>query len=371
MHIVEILNAYPGETFIGQHATAIASMNKVNLTLGYVQTNKVGELKNTWRGGSNSVALLNANRTSLVNKTWAKLRYLNHPLSYRKFFEKQVQSFKPDIVHFQFASLATRYYQWMNSMGIPYTFSVRGADVQTEPITGGAEYIAKLREAVVGARAVHAVTDDLRNILFKYCGANTKTHVIRTCIDKSWADIKRNPKPGQLLSVGRLHWRKGYPDLIVACKHVKDKGIQFNLKIIGGGADEQRLRYMIRDLNLQENITIEGAKDHAYIKEKFEEAYGYVLSSLYEGFPNVLAEAMLARVPIVTTTLPGVSEILNDSMAFMADVGNPEVLAAGIESLLRSQKDEIKEKTETAYKVAVEEFMPEIHAEKFYKFWNY
>lgn len=370
MNVLEMLNAYPGETFIGEHVKAIGENGKVRLTLGYIQTGKVGKLSNAWPGVTESIALLNPNRASRWDKVKVKARYFNHPSSYQNFFEKQIQQCNPDIVHFQFASLAVKYHKRLSQLQIPFTFSVRGSDVQTDTLVGGNVYVKELGETVREAKAIHAVTDDLKEVLFKFCGTNTKTTVIRTCVSKAWADVERKPRAGQLISVGRLHWRKGYADLLLACRLLKEKGLSFNLKIIGSGPEEQKLRFMIRDLALQEYITMVNGKDHTFIRKELESAQGYVLSSLYEGFPNVLAEAMLARVPIVTTALPGVREVIDEDMAFLADTGSPESLSRAMEALLTSSREVLAGKIGKAYSKAVEEFMPENHAEKFNSFWR-
>lgn len=371
MKVVEVLNALPGESFIHQHAKAVLRHTNISLSWAFCQTDYVGKLSPPFTGLTECIGLINPNRVSRFQKITAKIRYFNSPDSYTKTFEHQLRQLKPDLIHFHFASLAVRHIKLMSRMQIPFTFSVRGSDVQIDPIVYGESYIKQLTETSSLAAGIHTVTDDLRNTLFQYSGRNEKTSVIRTCIDESWTSISRKPQRSLLISVGRLNSRKGFPDLLLACKILKEYRVDFKLIIIGEGPERALLEFMIKDLKLESQVTLAGNKTHNELRHYFAEAHAFVLSSLAEGFPNVLAEAMLAKVPIVSTNLKGVVEIVTDGVTGeLAESGNPESLAKAIIRVLELSSDSLVNRSVAAFRVAGNEFGFGKHAEAFKEFWS-
>ena len=100
-----------------------------------------------------------------------------------------------------------------------------------------------------------------------------------------------------ILSVGRLVNQKGYNHLIKAYSLVAQEIKGTELLIIGHGSKEEELKKLIRDLNLQDNVTLLGGQDNPYKFMKHSSLY--VLSSLTEGFPNAMVEAMCVGMPIL------------------------------------------------------------------------
>jgi glycosyltransferase involved in cell wall biosynthesis len=372
MRVLEILNAFPGETFLQQHAQAVMKHTSIELSWAFCQTNHIGAYAQAPVPGlKNCIALINPNRISRSKKILNKIRYLNHPDSYSKQLRAQVKELNPDIVHFQFASLAVRHVKVVQQLQIPFTFSIRGSDVQIDPIQYGDSYIQQLKQVVHHATAIHAVTTDLQQTLFAYCGENQKTQVIRTCVAPEWKALPRTPQTNEWVAIGRLNWRKGFSDLLLACKILKTDGIKFHLAIIGEGPQRPQLEFMIRDLNLTDTVTLVGQKGHAEISTHLSNASLFILSSIQEGFPNVLAEAMLASVPIVSTALPGVCEVVEAGIAGeLAAVGNPESLAHAIRQTLLLDSPALKTRVVNAQQVATSVFNPQLHAQAFDKFWS-
>ncbi len=370
MRVVEILNAYPGEAFIRQHANALVGHTDINLVWAYCQTDRTGTVPKAVAGLNDSIALFNSNRASALQKFLVRLRYLNCVNSYEKMMEQQLRALNPDVIHFHFASLAVRHLWLTERLHIPFTFSVRGTDVQTDPVVYGDKYISQLAQVADKAVAIHAVTEDLKFTLNRYCGNQKKTVVIRTCIHESWTSVKRTPVRNLFLAVGRLHWRKGFPDLLLACRTLVESCRDFKLVIIGEGPQREMLEYMIRDLNLSAHVELAGNKNHGEIQRYFSTAYAFVLSSVEEGFPNVLGEAMLARVPIVSTNLPGVTEVVEaGSSGELAEVGNPESLATAMLRTIQSDPGVLTIRSEHAFAQAVELFSVRHHAITFSEFW--
>ena len=136
-----------------------------------------------------------------------------------------------------------------------------------------------------------------------------------------------------LLAAGRLTKQKGFSHLIQAFHKVrKDRAAR--LLILGEGEERATLQGLINELELNDDVTLLGFKPNpiAYMKK----ATVFVLSSNWEGFGNVLVEAMACGTPVISTDCPsGPSEILEDGKwGRLVAAGNVDALACAIKETL-------------------------------------
>lgn len=138
-----------------------------------------------------------------------------------------------------------------------------------------------------------------------------------------------------ILSAGRLVPQKDFPTLIHAFAHVR-KIIRARLMILGEGRERVRLEQLISQLGLSEDVSLEGFKSNPYAYMK--RASVFVLSSAWEGFGNVLVEAMATGTPVVATDCrSGPSEILDGGRyGRLVEVGNARQLASAILATLEA-----------------------------------
>ncbi len=111
-------------------------------------------------------------------------------------------------------------------------------------------------------------------------------------------------KPGEppvILSVGRLTPAKDFPTLIRAFAHVRGER-PARLIILGDGEERPKLESLVRELGLQDDVSMPGFVDNPY--PYMARSAVFVLSSLWEGLPTVLIEAMAVRTPVVSTDCP-------------------------------------------------------------------
>ena len=133
----------------------------------------------------------------------------------------------------------------------------------------------------------------------------------------------------RFLTVGRftpLH--KGIDLLIEAFRLFSQENQDWNLDIVGEGAEESSFRKLISHYKLEDRITIHPFTNN--IQEYYANAQIYVLSSRWEGMPLVLVEAMAHGLPIVTSDLPVSKEIMGDFGMYFEN-GNIEELAQKLE----------------------------------------
>ena len=138
-----------------------------------------------------------------------------------------------------------------------------------------------------------------------------------------------------LLAVGRLSHQKGFDTLIEILKELDNK---YCLSILGLGPDEEKLKSMIKELNLESKVKLLGFKDNPYIYMK--QADIFVLSSRFEGFPNVVLEANACQTPVVAFDCPGGTEeiIINGENGYLAKCQNKKDFISKIDSIDLNKK---------------------------------
>lgn len=128
----------------------------------------------------------------------------------------------------------------------------------------------------------------------------------------------------RLLAVGRLSKEKGFDLLIEALALCKRPALQ--LTILGEGPLRREMEQLARDRGVGGQILFAGFQSNPY--PYFRHADALVLSSRYEGFPNVVLEALACGVPVVSTPVPGATEIIGGVVGCaIADAISAESLA--------------------------------------------
>ncbi len=169
----------------------------------------------------------------------------------------------------------------------------------------------------------------------------------------------------KILNIGRLTEQKDQITLIKSLKILKDKNVNFRCCIIGRGLYEKKLLNEISILNLKKNIKLVGYKDKA---EKFiHQSNIFVLSSKFEGLPNVLIEAQKYEIPIISSDCPtGPKEILlNGKLGDLFPVNNYSILAKKLIEFYKNKKP-LKNKSKKAKKY-LKRFDPIINSRKYLK----
>lgn len=134
--------------------------------------------------------------------------------------------------------------------------------------------------------------------------------------------------------VGRLSWKKGYEFALAAAVTLKERipGVRFD--IVGDGEQRRELEESAQRLGLADTVRFLGQRrDVPELMRTFD---CYVLSSVIEGMPNALLEAMALGRPVVTTSAGGSAEVVCDGESgLVVPPGNPDALANAVERVLR------------------------------------
>jgi glycosyltransferase involved in cell wall biosynthesis len=153
----------------------------------------------------------------------------------------------------------------------------------------------------------------------------------KASVDHSW--IASNVCP-VFLAVGRLETQKDYPTLLRAFATVKSK-MDARLVILGEGRLRNELLQFAQELGISNDVSFPGFADNPYAY--MAKASAYVLSSAWEGFANVLVEALACQTQVISTDCPsGPSEILeNGRFGRLVPVGDYQALASAMMEALQ------------------------------------
>jgi glycosyltransferase involved in cell wall biosynthesis len=141
--------------------------------------------------------------------------------------------------------------------------------------------------------------------------------------------------------VGRLVAKKGFDQLVEACALLVQRGARFRCAIVGEDGDAgAALRARIVDRGLGAHVQLHSAVSQDRLREIYQGAHLFALPCRVtadgdrDGFPNVLAEAMAMGVPVVTTPISGIPEMIDDGVHGLLVDGGAASIADAIERLL-------------------------------------
>lgn len=143
-----------------------------------------------------------------------------------------------------------------------------------------------------------------------------------------------------LISVGRITPQKNILNYLKALRVIVDKGFAFKAIWYGNTDDEQyysSCKLLIDELNLHGYFEFRAATKQ--IKEEYQKADVFCLPSIYEGFPNVLCEAMSCGLPVLCSNVCDNSQIAEqDKSGFLFDPNRVDEIAVAIERMLNSSE---------------------------------
>ncbi len=248
---------------------------------------------------------------------------------------------KPDILHAHFAT-APAAAAWAASRltGIPYGFSAHAYDLFKEPIDR--EF---LTQKCADAAFVRCISDYNRRYLMQTTGVDeTKFHVIHCGIDTRRFAVdgkgpEGHPRKKTIVTMGNLVEQKGIRHLVEALSDPTLKRNGYRAVIVGDGPLREELTAQALSLGVEAQFT--GVVDNSEIMRFYREADLFVLPSVIcpdghrDGIPVVLMEAMACGVPVISTRLSGIPELVEDGVSgILVPEKDPRSLSGAIGTLL-------------------------------------
>ena len=144
-----------------------------------------------------------------------------------------------------------------------------------------------------------------------------------------------------ILSASRLVEKKGFPDLLRACQQLQQAGLHFRCVIYGDWPLRNELNDLVNQLGLSHVVTLPGACTQQELHQMIPQATIFALTPFVtedgdrDGVPTVLVEAMACGVPVVSTTVAGISELVIDNHnGLLAAPHDVTAIAAALATLL-------------------------------------
>ena len=244
-----------------------------------------------------------------------------------------------DLLHTHFAWLSGAA-AWVCSrlLGLPFTVTTHAHDIYISNdllplVVNEASHVVTISD--YNRRHLESIVEHAaKDISVIHCGVNLPLFRQRLAAETG----RPTNQPIRILSVGSLKAKKGHPHLIDACQLLQRRGVEFTCSIIGGGPAESALHSQIHNAGLQKRVQLLGARPHpdcrCHQHDLFVLASEVAPSGDMDGIPVVLMEAGAAGLPLVSTPVSGIPELVRHGQTgWLVAPGDAVELADAIATL--------------------------------------
>jgi glycosyltransferase involved in cell wall biosynthesis len=284
-------------------------------------------------------------RSSIFVQMWATLReMITHPLRVSKVcfwlitllvhgpvefakalyevttvchFASRCRQFGVEHIHVHFASRSLSLGLMLGILtNLPVSCTVHAFDIFTRSR-------GSLRPRLVKCKFIAAISRFNIEYLRNTCGESVAElcHVVHCGIDvEKFRSISHRPKPGKMICACRLTPKKGLNLAIRACAKLRDNNVGFLFEIVGDGPERRHLEELIKQLHLKDNVKLLGPKPNDKLTRLFSEARVFLMPCVkmpdgdMDGIPVAMMEAMACQVPVVSTIISGIPELVEDGV---------------------------------------------------------
>ncbi len=218
-----------------------------------------------------------------------------------------------------------------------YSFTAHAADIYTG--------VTLVRKKINNASFMVTVSKyNKQHLLTTYPGINAdKIHILHPWVDVSHFksnSLRPASESFHILSVGRLVEKKGHLDLVDAIRILRDRGVNAECQIVGDGPLLPILKERIAALDLQDHTHLLGGVPQQDVMRLLQEwANVFALACVIsengdrDGIPVSLAEAMAMKIPVVSTDIVGIRELVQPGSGLLVPSHNPAALAQALQTL--------------------------------------
>lgn len=224
--------------------------------------------------------------------------------------------------------------------GIPYSLTTRARDIYPpDGLLGDKIRHARFTRCTVAANLPY---------LSRLSGLEIhRFDVIREAPD--WESCPEAPvamtPPCRILGLGRFVGKKGFEDLIRACGLLRDRNVPFRLTLAGSGRLDRTLRQLTRGLGLEDHVHFTGFVPHQETHRLFLETDILAAPCCIDangdrdGLPTVVLEALMYRLPVITTAVAGIGELVEDgNTGLIVPEHDPTAIAEAIMRLVADRE---------------------------------
>lgn len=251
-------------------------------------------------------------------------------------------------LHAHFAHGATTM-TWFAAMicAKPFSFTGHAKDIYRESLNPAGLLARKLRAAEFAFTCTGANVEHLRAV-----EPEATIHLVYHGLNAEFSELlmqappRTTPPRTRIVSVGRYVSKKGFDVLLDAVADVRDRGHDVEVVLIGESGDqESTIRDRVDDLGLGGVVEMRGPASQSELLSEYRRSSLFVLACRIDddgdrdGIPNVLVEAMAAGLPVVSTAVSGIPELVRSGVnGLLVAPESPHALA---DAILRVAKDEV------------------------------
>lgn len=276
--------------------------------------------------------------TGRVPRPADRLKVLLH-FAYACMLAGHLKKSSIEHIHTHFAHVPTTIAMYAAKMsGIPYSFMGHANDLFERPTL--------LEQKLARAAFVACISEYNLDYLARVGAARDKLLIVRCSLDVdayAWQPLRPRVEPFEILSVGRMVEKKGFTVLVDAVAALRERGHAVRCRIAGDGPLRGAIEARIAERRLGDCIELLGSQPQERVQALVRESDAFVLACVVaqsgdqDGIPVSLMEAMAVGVPVVSTRVSGIPELIEaDAEGLLAEPGDAEGLAAAIESLIKS-----------------------------------
>lgn len=232
--------------------------------------------------------------------------------------------------------------------GLPFSFTGHAKDIYRESLNPAGLLGRKLEAAQFVATCTRANVEHLRSVApearvhLVYHGLNPDFAALLAAEDTGTPGAPTRPARPRLVSVGRQVPKKGFDVLLRALALLRDRGVDLEAVLVGEAGDATpQVRRLVADLGLEDVVDLRGECGQPELLALYRSATVFALACRVaddgdrDGIPNVLVEAMAAGLPVVSTSVSGIPELVrHEESGLLVPPEDPERLAEAIARLV-------------------------------------
>lgn len=248
-------------------------------------------------------------------------------------FDAQLAELQPDLVHFGYGTLALGRMHMRDVLGCKVVVSFRGYDINYHGLEDPHVY----DDLWAHADMVNCVSQDVWSRAQRRGCPPDKPHMVITdaadlsrfvAPTRTYEDVGSAERPLRVLSVGRLHWKKGHEFGLQAVRALLDAGVEVRYRILGDGPHRESILFAIHDLGLERHVELPGARRADDVRNAMVWADVCLHPAISEGFCVSVIEAQSMGLPVVCTDADGLGENVADGVTGFV-VGRRDAAALG------------------------------------------
>lgn len=260
-----------------------------------------------------------------------------------KYLECKKFKFKPDIIHGCFASefhLKKAFFQSYIQKA-PFTLTFRAFEIYTKR---NLKFLKENNNILKKASKFFTISNYNKEYVKYHFNIEKNITIIHSAINLDMFKPSKKRKRGKIISITRFIEKKGLIYLIKALHILNKRNINYECVLAGQGPEEGNYKNLINEFKIP-NIKFVGSLSREEVKKQLSDSSILVLPCIIakdgnrDGLPNTLKEAMAMGIPVITSNICGIEELVEDNVnGILVPPKNPEAIADAIEKLIKNSR---------------------------------